>query len=121
MTKQGNSRNDKITLYKKLVATNPKAMCKGATIPYTSINGNMYSYFSKDGFVALRLDEDARKEFIEKYKTTLVTAYGIVQKEYVVVPDKLLKKTEELKQYFEMSYKYVSGLKQKATVKKAKG
>ena len=53
MAKQDISRNDKIALYKKLVATNSKAMCKGATIPYTSLNGNMYSYFSKDGFVGI--------------------------------------------------------------------
>jgi hypothetical protein len=109
-----------IELYKKLVAANPKAVLKGATIPYTSLNGNMYSYFSKDGFLALRLPEDAREAFLKKYKTTLVTAYGIIQKEYVVVPDSLLKKTAELKKYFDISYEYVNALKPKATKKKKK-
>ena len=112
--------NEKELLYNKLVATHPDAVRKGDTIPYTSLNGNMYSYLSKDGFVALRLAEDVRKKFLEKYKTTLVTAYGIVQKEYVTVPDTLLKKTAELKLYFELSYEYTSTLKPKATKKKKK-
>lgn len=39
-------------------------------------------------------------------------------KEYVVVPDGLLKKTEELKATFEASYAYVSALKPKPTKRK---
>jgi hypothetical protein len=112
--------NTHIELYQKLVAAYPQAVLKGATIPYTSLNGHMYSYFSKDGFLALRLPEEARAPFLKKYKTMLVTAYGIVQKEYVVVPDSLLKKTAELKPYFDISYRYVSSLKPKATTKKKK-
>lgn len=111
--------DEKELLYNKLVATLPEAERKGDTIPYTSLNGNMYSYLSKDGFVALRLAESDRDQFLEKYKTTLVTAYGIVQKEYVTVPDALLKKTAELKAYFKKSYEYATTLKAKPT-KKAK-
>jgi hypothetical protein len=40
-------------------------------------------------------------------------------KEYVVVPDDMLKKTEVLKKYFDISYGYVSSLKPKPTKKKA--
>jgi hypothetical protein len=43
-----------------------------------------------------------------------VEAYGIVRKEYVVVPDALLKKTKELKPYFDMSFEYVNSLKPKS-------
>jgi hypothetical protein len=111
------SREQKVALYNKLVASNPDATLKGATIPYTSLNGHMYSYFTKDDFVALKLPEDERVKFLDKYKTKLVEQYGIVQKEYVVVPDNLLKKTDELKPYFDISYKYTSTLKPKLTVK----
>jgi hypothetical protein len=65
----------------------------------------------------LRLPEEERIKFIEKYKTKLVEQYGIIQKEYVAVPDSLLKKTSELKRYFDISYKYVSSLKPKPTTK----
>jgi hypothetical protein len=120
MPKHNNGRDSKIVLFEKLVATHPQAVLKGATIPYTSVNGNMYSYFSKEGYLALRLPEEVRVTFLKKHKTTLVTSYGIVQKEYVVVPDSLLKKTTELKQYFHSSYKYVSSLKPKLTTKEKK-
>ena len=56
--------------------------------------------------------------FLNKYKTTLVTAYGVVQKEYVEVPDGLLKKTAELKKYFALSHACVGSLKPKPKTKK---
>ena len=118
MAKESMASGETVALYNKLVAMHKDAERKGDTIPYTSLNGHMYSYVSKDGMVALRLSPADREAFIEKYKTTLMTAYGIVQKEYVVVPDSLLKKTKELKLYFDKSYEYVSGLKPKATKKK---
>jgi hypothetical protein len=54
------SREEKIELYNKLVANNQDAERKGDTMPYTSLNGNMYSYFTKDDYVALRLQEAER-------------------------------------------------------------
>jgi len=109
---------DKLALYEKLVATLPGVTRKGATVPYTSLNGNMFSYLSKTGTLALRLPEQARDAFLKKYKTTLCKQYGIVQKEYVEVPDALLKKTSELKEYFALSFAYVSSLKPKPTTRK---
>src|SRR4051812_30950506 len=112
MNDPGFSAEERKKLFKKLVATHPDAVCKGDTIPYTSLNGHMYSYLSKDGFVALRLPEEARIEFISKYKTILAVSYGITQKEYVV-PDVLLQKTNELKPYFHLSHQFVGSLKPK--------
>lgn len=114
------SREEKVELYNKLVASHPDAVRKGDTIPYTSLNGHMYSFLSKADEVALKLPAEERKKFIEKYKTKLAENYGIVQKEYVVVPDSLLDKTDELKLYFDMSYAYVGTLKPKATIKSKK-
>jgi hypothetical protein len=120
MEKSTISTEERIALYSKLVENHPEAVLKGDTVPYTSLNGNMYSYLSKDGFLALRLGKDDREAFLEKYKTTLVYAYGIIQKEYVTVPDSLLKNTDEIKPYFDLSYKYASSLKPKATKGKKK-
>ena len=106
---------EKLKLYDKLVATNPLVQRKGATVPYTSLNGHMFSYLAKSGELALRLPAEPRETFLEKYKTTLCAQYGIVQKEYVMVPDGLLKKTQELKRYFDLSYGYVGSLKPKPT------
>jgi hypothetical protein len=114
------SREEKVKLFAKLVATQPKAELKGDTIPYTSLNGHMYSMLTKADEVAIKLPEEERVKFITKYKTKLLEQFGIVQKEYVLVPDALLKKTVELKPYFSLSYNYVSGMKPKPTSKKKK-
>ncbi len=111
------TQEQRLEYYSKLVGSHPEAVLKGDTVPYTSLNGNMYSYLSKDGFLALRLGKDDREAFLEKYKTTLVYAYGIIQKEYVTVPDILLQNIAEMKPYFELSYRYASSLKPKATAK----
>src|ERR1700693_5271691 len=106
---------EKLVLYEKLVATNPSVKRKGATVPYTSLNGHMFSYLSKDGKLALRLPAGEREAFLKKYKARLCQAYGVVQPEYVEVPDSLLASTRELKKYFNCSYDYVSALKPKPT------
>jgi hypothetical protein len=114
-------RKAAVELYKALVATNPRIERKGDTMPYTSLNGHMFSVHHKDGTVALRLPEDERTAFLRKYKTTLASQYGSVQPEYVVVPDALLAKTQELKRFFDLSYAYVASLKPKPTAKKKPG
>jgi hypothetical protein len=114
----GSVPSDKLELYEKLVATNPRVERKGATVPYTSLNGHMFSYLSKQGKLALRLPPAERESFLKKYKAKLCEAYGKVQPEYVEVPGSLLAKTQELKKYFDSSYAYVSSLKPKPTAKK---
>ena len=109
---------EKIALYEKLVATQPEIERKGAYNPYTSLNGNMFSLLlSPEGRMALRLPEDAREQFLKKYKTKLFEAYGAVMKEYVAVPDSLLKNTRELSKYFAQSYAYAKTLKPKPAKK----
>jgi len=105
---------EKIALYEKLLATIPEIEQKGADNPYTSVNGNMFSLLqSPAGRLALRLPEKEREQFLKKYKAKLFEAYGTVMKEYVAVPDELLKKTRELHRYLELSYAYARTLKPK--------
>jgi len=109
---------DKLELYERLVATIPGVERKGATVPYTSMNGRMFSFLTKRGTLALRLPPDERDEFLAKYKTTLSENYGVVQKDFVEVPDALFKKTAELRQYFAASFAYVKSLNPKPTTKR---
>lgn len=111
----GNIPQDTLDLYEKLVATSPGIGRKGATVPYTSLNGNMFSFINKEGSLGIRLPAESREPFLKKYRTTLVTAYGMVMKEYVAVPEDLLKNTKELAPYFRMSVEYVKSLKPKPT------
>ncbi len=108
-----NISQDKLDVYKKIVDTNPKIELKGATVPYTSFNGHMFSYFEKDGTFGLRLPEKEREEFLKKYKTTLFVSYGRVKKEFVLVPEKVFFSMKEFKLWFDRSFEYVSSLKAK--------
>jgi len=110
--------NSQEQLYDKLIATNPKIERKGAANPYTSLNGNMFTLLHQSRSLAIRLPEDKRAEFLKKHETTLFEAYGAVMKEYVAVPDALLKNTKELQKYLESSYEYAKTLKPKPASKK---
>jgi hypothetical protein len=109
-----------IECFEKLVATNPRVERKGDAMPYTSLNGHMFSVMTKEGKLALRLPTKERDAFLKKYDTTLCEQYGHIMPEYVVVPDALLAKTKELKRFFDRSYEYVASLKPKPTTRKKK-
>jgi hypothetical protein len=112
---------DKLELYDKLVAATPGIESKsnfGAA--YTSINGNMYSMISKHGVVGIRLPEEERLAFLEKYKTAIFRADPAwpPNPEYVAVPDALLSKTATLSRYLKISFDYASTLRPRPTSKK---
>ncbi len=109
--------SDKLAAYSKLISCFPELERKGAAMPYTAVNGNMFSFLDKDGMLGLRLPEKERNEFLKKHKTILCEAHGTVLKEYVLVPDKLFLNTEKIENYFRMSYDYVMALKPKPSKK----
>jgi hypothetical protein len=117
-TKKNNTISpEKIELYKKLILTMPNVELKGATMPYTSHNGHMFSFLDKDGKLGLRLAEKERETFMTQFKTSLCKAHGTVLKEYVEVPEKIFNDTKTLKAYFKKSFEYVDSLKPKPTKK----
>jgi hypothetical protein len=87
-------------------------------VPYTALNGHMFSYMSKEGRLALRLPRDQREVFLKKYNAKLCEAYGVVQSEYVEVPAPLRSSTRELKKFFDASYSYVASLKPRPNARK---
>ena len=111
--------NEKVELYERLIATIPDLKPKGDANPYTAVNGNMFTLLHQSSRLAIRLPEDKRQEFLKKYKTTLFEAYGAVMKEYVAVPDTMLKNTKDLKKYLEFNYEYAKSLKTKPSRKKS--
>ena len=111
---------DRRAHYERLVASVPGVDCKGDANRYTAVNGNMSSYLHSSGSMALRLPAGVREAFQEEHRTTLFEAYGVVQKEYVRVPDDLLADTSRLQPAFRASLDYVGGLKSKPTRKPPK-
>jgi hypothetical protein len=104
---------EKLELYEKLVAAVPGILRKGDVHPYTSENGHMFSYLDQSGVMGLRLPAEELAAFLKKYKTGLFESYGVVKKDWAVVPDSLLGKTKELAKYLEVSLGYVKTLKPK--------
>jgi hypothetical protein len=106
---------ERIEQYDCLIGTLPGVARKGATMPYTSVNGNMFSFLTETGTLALRLPPGDREVFIERHATTLHEAHGTVMKEYVTVPFGLLADTKALSPSFRASHDYAAALKPKAT------
>jgi len=109
---------ESVALYEALLATKPEIERKGATMPYTSVNGNMFSLLTPDGTLALRLPTPEREAFLKRYDTTLCEQYGVVMKEYVRVPSSLLENTRALAKFLDVSYRYACSLRPKPTTKK---
>ncbi len=101
--------------YDALVATHPELERKGATMPYTSLNGHMFSFLTPDGVLALRLSPGDREAFLETYATRPVEQHGAIMKEYVAVPAALLDQLDALSPWFDRSCEYAAGLKPKKT------
>jgi hypothetical protein len=117
--KKGAIPPEKVALYEKAVSTLPGVERKGAENPFTSLNGNMFSLLSaQTQTLAVRLPKEEREAFLKTYKSTLFEVYGAVMKEYVTVPDTLLRNTKELQKYMALSYAYAKTLKPKASKKK---
>ena len=106
-----------LQLYKDLLASVGLEQ-KGKNMPYTSMNGNMYSFVAKEGYVAIRLSEEDKEAFMSKYNAGPAISYGATMRGYVHVPDEVLKDTEELGTYMKKSIEFAKTLKPKPTKKK---
>lgn len=113
-----NTYNSNLAQFEKLVATIPNLERKGKTMPYTSVNGHMFSFLDKEGQLSIRLPEDVRNAFIAQYNTALSIQHGRVMKEYTLVPEKLLHDIQALASFFLASHAYTSSLKPKPSKKK---
>jgi TfoX/Sxy family transcriptional regulator of competence genes len=110
---------DVLQLYNLLIQANPQVERKGKTMPYTSINGHMFSFLSKEGKMGLRLSTNDRIAFMESYEAKLMIQHGRTMKEYVEVPSNMLQETDKLSAYLQKSLTYVSSLKPKPTKNKS--
>src|SRR2546423_10842313 len=109
----------KLALYDKLLATEPSIARKGATIPYTSANGKMFTYLTPSGDLRLRLPDEERAAFTKKYRTKPVVQHGVLMKDWVAVPAALSARVAELRPYLEKSCVYASQLGAKSGTMRA--
>ncbi len=108
-----------IEAYDRVIASVEGAERKGASMPYTSVNGNMSSFLSPAGALALRLSADDRATFIDRYGAAPHEAHGRVMAEYVTVPASLFEDSASLAPWFATSWTYVASLKPKPTKRRS--
>jgi len=114
---------DRVAAYDRaLAAADPPLERKGAAMPYTSLNGHMFSFLSASGILALRLPADARERFLDDHASALfIGPHGKPMAEFVAVPTALLDDTARLAPWLEISRAYVAGQKPKPTTRAKAG
>jgi len=88
---------------------------KGATPPYTSLNGWMTSFLDTEGAMSLRLSAADRAEFAEAFGARVSVQHGREMKDFVVVPEVVLHDTALMATWFGRSLVWVGSLKPKST------
>lgn len=107
-----------LAIFDELVAMNPKFERLGKTMPYCAANTHMFALLNKDAEFGLRLSKESQEAFKQKYNTTIYKSYGAVMKDYVLVPNDMLKDLKLLSKYLDESYEYVMSLKPNPRKKK---
>jgi hypothetical protein len=78
---------------------------KGATMPYVSINGNMYAMINKAGVIGLRLAGEDRATFFATFGDSPFEGVpGFVNTDYVAIPEALYGKAKMLHAWFKISH-----------------
>jgi len=108
---------EQLKQYDLVVSMVPGMERKGVTMPYTSMNGNMYTIMRNDGVLGLRLSKEEGIKFLETFDTVMFENYGSKMKDYVTVPDALLMNTEKMVEYLIKSHENAKTLKPKPTKK----
>jgi hypothetical protein len=109
---------NRLARYEQVVKAAPGIEHKGATMPYTSRNGHMFSFLDPTGSMALRLPPDARETFLSDYSSRLAEQHGHTLPEYVVVPDALLDRTDELRPWLVRSHDWIGTFTPKPTTRR---
>lgn len=104
--------------YKKLLDKHG-IECKGKKMPYTSLNGHMYTFHDKEGCVSFRFDEPYLKWFLEEFDAKRSIQYNSVMRGYAIIPQHILEDEEELDKHFKASMKFIQSLPPKVTKKKS--
>lgn len=106
--------------YDRLLATHPEIERKGKNLLYTSVNGHMFTVFSTEAKLGIRLAKADREAFLKEHNSSILRSYGHNMPEYVTISDDMLEDTEQLAPYLAKSYNYVTSLKPKPTKKPRK-
>lgn len=106
-------RQENLATYVALVEAFFDDQVKGKANPYTSMNGNMYSFLDDHGDICLRMAEADRETFADLFGTGPVQQYGATMKGYVSIPPDFLENKDILAEAFACSLRHAKTLKKK--------
>lgn len=118
MTSSQTAYSGALERYRKLVADATGEKVRGKANPYTSMNGNMFSFLDKAGTLCLRLSDEDRAAFFTTFEVGPVVQYGAVMKEYVSMPPQVVADPVALQGWFSRCLAYARTLPAKPTRKK---
>jgi hypothetical protein len=110
-------KNKTRELYEALVATQPEFRIKGRATAYTSLNGHMFSFMTKEGGLVIRLGQEQQEAFVKKHRSGPVIQNNSTMRGYVHVSDSLLERTSEAAKWFQASVDHIRSLEPRATGK----
>ncbi len=103
-------RDGVLKIYDEIIESNPNIVRKGKTMPYTSANGHMFSQVNKEGELGIRLSKENTYEFDKTFGAKPFKSYGATMREYVLIPESLLKDKKKLGEYLKKGFEYVMSL-----------
>ena len=104
---------EKLEIYKMLIAKCPRFELKGKKMLYTSANGYMFSLFNKAGEIGIRFSDEVQQKYLKEFDTTYYKSYGATMKGYVLIPERMFVDLDALAVYLDESYEYVMSLEPK--------
>lgn len=106
-----------VETYDRLLALDDRFERKGRSMPYTSLNGHMYSFLTPQGVLGVRLSPSDRAAFEAEHGESPMTQHGRAMKEYIGVPAALLDEPERVLPWLLAAHGYVATLRPKATAR----
>jgi hypothetical protein len=103
----------KLKIYDDLVANCPRFKRKGKTMPYTSVNGYMFSLLNKAGEIGIRFSKEVQEKYIKEFDSTIFKSYNSIMHGYVLIPENMLEDLDNVARYLDESYDYVISLEPK--------
>ncbi len=107
------AEQENLTVYRELVERFFQDRVKGKANPYTSMNGNMFSFLDKAGIVCLRMSKEDRIAYAEEFGTDEVIQYGSVMRGYVALPAERLADPDGLEEVFAACLTFARSLPKK--------
>ena len=102
---------DQLALFDRAVTLNGNFERKGKTVPYTSVNGHMFSILNKEGELGVRLSKEAGERFLQAHRDSgSFHSHGATMRGYVLVPQAMLKDSQALAVLLEEGHQYVLSL-----------